>query len=647
VNNSLKWGVFLFFALTVASLLASCAGSKKDQYEGELYTPMAEESFVSKAKADWVSPDEEVRESWQQYQYALQAMEDEDWLLARHHLDLALKSLVAENYDSLYSPEARPEDSLYRRDMPHKIIAALDEVYPRILELGVDASSYSRYDFNDEGLEGLDEPPLDSTERVLIENFLDTLNLAQFSLPVEFNDRVMQEIIYMTHPAHEFMESSLSRMTAFDSMVFAKLDERKMPRDLIYLALVESGFKTKAYSRAKASGLWQFVPATGKHYGLEVDFWVDMRRNPDRATDAALDYLSKLHNDFGDWLLAMAAYNCGEGNVRRLLRDMSSAPDSLRDTTKALTYWDLQLPKETMHYVPRILAAMIIGHYPEHYDMFVEKRERPSFDTVSVAEFMPLDKVADALNLKPDDIRDLNLELSKWCTPPKNSEYVLRIPQGTRDSFLVAYSKMDKRAFSRWQNHKVKSGENLRLIARKYGVSVNAIKAANGMKTNRIRKGQTLLIPLPGGGAYSSSAKSSKSSTSNALDQEEPVITDEKNSAKKYRVVSGDNLGVISRKFGISISDLKIWNSLDDNNIKAGDYLYVTKPATLVSPKRESTPPFKNEESFINYTVKQGESLWDIAQNYKVTIQQIVEWNNKKTTKIKAGEVLKIRTDEP
>lgn len=641
MNFSLKRGIFLGAACAALFFLDACAGS------ADVYTPEAEESFVSKAMSDWVSPDAERRESWQQYQFALQAMEDEDWLVARHHLDLALKKLVEENYDSVYSPFARPEDSLYRRDMPKKIIAALDEVYPGILEMGEDASAYVRYEFEDAGLDNLDEPPLDSAERVEIESFLDTLNRAEFTLPVEFNDRVMREILYMTTRARDFTEASLSRKTAFDEMIYAKIDSMEMPRDLIYLALVESGYKIKAYSRAKAAGLWQFIPSTGKRYGLHQDFWMDMRRNPELSTTAALRYLQRLKNEFGDWLLAMAAYNCGEGCVRRRIRDVKN--DTLWDSTKTVTYWDLELPKETMHYVPRILAAMTIGHYPEHYGMTVEKRERMPFDTVTVVEFMPLDQVAKAAGVDTKTIQDLNLELSRWCTPPRESGYVLRIPEGSRDSFLVAYGKMDKKSFSRWQYHKVRTGENLGKISRMYGVSVRDIQSANHLKGTRIRQGQTLLIPLPASALSKAKTAPGKVSAKKS----------EKSFARRYKVRPGDNLSAIGRKFGVSVSNLQKWNGLaDGGNIKAGDYLYVADPGKA-SPKTAEALPAKSEAptkkvpaektpapgKFVSHTVAPGESLWDISRKYGVSIEEIVEWNRKKSTKVKAGEVLKIGTD--
>lgn len=609
--------------------------------------------------SDWVSPKAEERESWQQYQFALQAMEDEDWLVARHHLDLALKKFVEEAYDPVYSKDARPEDSLYRRDMPQKILAALDEVYPGILSMGEDAQAYVRYEFDDAGLENLDEVPLDSVEREEIENFLDTLDVNRFTVPIVFNERVMQEIQYMTTRARDFTEASLSRKTAFEEMIYAKIDSMEMPRDLIFLALVESGYKIKAYSRAKAAGLWQFIPSTGKRYGLYQDFWIDMRRNPELSTVAALRYLKRLNEEFGDWLLAMAAYNCGEGCVRKRIREAKE--DTLRDTTEAVSYWDLKLPRETMHYVPRILAAMTIGHYPEHYGMNVEKRERMPFDTVTVVEFMPLDQVAKAAGVELKDIQDLNLELSRWCTPPKESGYVLRIPEGTRDSFLVAYEKMDKKSFSRWQYHKVKSGENLGKIGRQYGVSVKDIQSANHLKNTRIRQGQTLLIPLPASAMKSSNKAKAQPARQNA---------EKSDGVRRYKVRPGDNLGAISRKFGVSVANLREWNGLDENgSIKAGESLYVSKPSAVKSaadsaqakpaqsvpeePKKESLPETKKEKSkartpatesgFVSHKVAPGESLWDISRQYDVTIEDIVRWNQKKSTKVKAGEVLKIK----
>ena len=459
----------ILVALLLILVLSGCASKPAEANASVEPVVVVQDSlsFSEQALKEKISDSLAIRPSWMYYQYALQAMDNQEWLLARHYLDESLRQFIAEKFDSTYRNVTEKEDSVYRATMPFRIVRALDEVYPNVAELGENAENFLRNEVSIEGIDALDESEADSAALQIIESFLDTLDVSQFSLPVVFNDRVLQEIYYMTNAARSFMSGSLNRKTAYDSLVYAQLDSAKMPRDLIYLALVESGFKLKAYSRAKASGMWQFIPETGKRYGLEVDYWVDMRRNPEMATMAALKYLKRLHNEFGDWLLAMAAYNCGEGRVHRLVREMQA--DTTRDSTVPVSYWDLELPKETMRYVPRILAAMVIGHYPEQYEMTVEKTYRPDFDTVTVFDSFPLEEVAKLLNVKEDTLRSLNMELVKWCTPPNKDSYLLRLPVGTRSAFVEGYDKMEKNNFSSWLHHKVRKGESLGIIARQYG----------------------------------------------------------------------------------------------------------------------------------------------------------------------------------
>lgn len=734
-------------------VLAGCAGNSQSAVSNVTnpnIEPQDSLSFSERAAKEKVSDSLAIRPSWTYYQYALQAMDNQEWLLAKHYLDESLRQLVSEKYDSTYRNVSDKEDSLYRTQMPLRIVNALDEVYPNVAALGENAENFMENDISIEGVDALDESKADSASLMVIESFLDTLDVSQFTLPVQFNERVLQEIFYMTNSARKFMAGSLNRKTAYDSLIYAQLDSAKMPRDLIFLALVESGFKLKAYSRAKASGMWQFIPETGKRYGLEVDYWVDMRRNPELATKAALKYLNRLHDEFGDWLLAMAAYNCGEGRVRRLVREMQQ--DSTRDSTLPITYWDLELPKETMRYVPRILAAMVIGHYPEQYEMTVEKTYRPDFDTVTVFDSFPLEEVAKLLKVSEDTLRTLNMELVKWCTPPNKDSYLLRLPVGMRAAFVEGYDKMEKNNFSSWHHHKVRRGESLGIIARQYGIKVSELQQANDMKGSRIRAGQSLLIPIK----VTPKPKSTKGK------KPERVRT--------YVAKEGDNLASVARMFGVSQESLRIWNSMDAAAfVKAGDTLLVSKPESaaksdesrhklasgqkyvvrdgdtyaavaaaydipvillmqanqgftrrlmvgdsLVIPeyakkaaakqnvrsakseksKNEKKKPAEKtsvyvvqsgdnlsviarkygttvskiqelndmgkstnisvgqklivdgtatEDGFKIHTVKKGEGLWDIARQYKVTIEEIVKWNNLNDTKIKVGEKLKIK----
>ena len=616
---------FFFGIVSLFVMLVSGCASKPDM------TPKVDsanssdtESFSERALKEKISDSLAIRPSWTYYQYALQAMDNQEWLLARHYLDESLRQLVSERFDSTYKNVSAAEDSAYRAKMPLRIVRALDEVYPNVAELGENAENFVRNEVSIEGVDALDESEADSASLQVIESFLDTLDVSQFSLPVRFNERVLQEIYYMTNSARAFMSGSLNRKTAYDSLIYAQLDAAKMPRDLIYLALVESGFKLKAYSRAKASGMWQFIPETGKRYGLEVDYWVDMRRNPELATMAALKYLNRLHDEFGDWLLAMAAYNCGEGRVRRLLREMQA--DSTRDTSVAVTYWDLELPKETMRYVPRILAAMVIGHYPEQYEMTVEQTYRPDFDTVTVFDSFPLEEVAKLLKVTEDTLRSLNMELVKWCTPPNKESYLLRLPVGTRTAFVDGYDKMEKNSFSSWHHHKVRKGENLGVIARQYGIKVSELQQANDMKSSRIRAGQTLLIPIK----VTPKPKSSKGKKPHKV--------------RTYIVQSGDDVASVARKFGISQDSVRAWNSLDVAAIvKTGDTLVVSKPEP--KPQVESDRPQKDRPKIskgAKYAVREGDTFADIAKSYGVPVVMLMQANQGFSRRLTVGDSLVI-----
>lgn len=584
------------------------------------------DSYTEQALKEKVSDAIASRPSWTYYQYALQAMENQEWLLARHYLDESLRQLVSEKYDSTYKNISFQEDSLYRATMPQRIVSALDEVYPNVAEMGESVENFVRNEVSIEGIDDLDENQADSAALQVIESFLDTVDLKQFSLPVEFNDRVMQEIYYMTNQARSFMSGSLNRKTAYDSLIYAQLDAAQMPRDLIYLSLVESGFKVKAYSRAKASGMWQFIPETGKRYGLEVDYWVDMRRNPEKATKAALKYLKRLHDEFGDWLLAMAAYNCGEGRVRRLVKEMKA--DSTRDSSLAVTYWELDLPKETMRYVPRILAAMVVGHFPEQYDMIVEPQRQPDFDTVTVFDSFPLEEVANLLKVKEDTLRSLNMELVKWCTPPNKDSYLLRLPVGTRAAFVDGYDKMEKNNFSSWHHHKVKRGENLGSIARMYGIKVSELQQANDMKNTRIRAGQSLLIPIR--------ITPKPKSASSARKKPEKVRT--------YVVQPGDNLASIARKFGTSQENLRAWNSMDAASfVNAGDTVFVSKPELKPTAAVATTPVERPKlAKGEKYVAKSGDTYAAIAKSYEVPVLLLLQANNGFKKRLAVGDSIVI-----
>ncbi|MCL2283776.1 MAG: LysM peptidoglycan-binding domain-containing protein [Fibromonadales bacterium] len=623
---------FLSLVWLLAFFLLACAKAPKGEavavnYEeqqialaSQFEAPEFPEPKGAAGKASWA----EVKEAMQSY--------EEDPLTAIYHFDLALGELYSEQrQDSL----GLPEDSMYYSTMPLQIVLYMESLYPRLMDLTHSEHAHSMlrdYEIF-ESLESFEEMPLDSAEIRTIESHFGEMDLSTFSLPIEINDRVMQEIHFLTVSVRSFTKASLSRKTAVDSMIYAKLKERGMPADLIYLALAESGFKFNAYSKAKAAGLWQFIPATGKRYGLPSDFWLDMRYNPESATDAALSYLSDLHKEFNDWYLAMAAYNCGEGRIRRLVREKRA-----EDPSAKVSYWDLELPKETMHYVPRIIAAAIIGHYPEHYSIEIEPQSRAPYDTVTVQDCIPLDKVGGAVGTSANAIRDLNPELVRWCTPPNLKKYTMKVPQGTREKFLQAYAKMDKTQLVRWQQYKVQKGDNLGSISRLFGIKVADIQAANNLKNTKLKNGQVLIIPMPAGSKLSSKSEAIVTKKdSKAVSSNNDNIG---NNVKTYVVRKGDNLGSISRRYGVSSQSLIAWNNLDGNKISIGQKLYLQEPSKKDVKKKEET--FAQNNRGTNYEIKSGDNLWDIARNHNVTVQQLLDWNPGLDKKIYPGMKIKV-----
>lgn len=299
----------------------------------------------------------------------------------------------------------------------------------------------------------------------------------------------------------------LERMGRYQPMISAKLQERGMPQDLIYLAMIESGFNPKAYSHAHASGLWQFIAETGERYGLDINRAVDERNDPERATDAALSYLQELHDQFGSWYLAAAAYNSGENRVARLMRQETG---SVRGTERSYyEIWD-RLPRETRDYVPLMVAAARIAKEPHKYGFNDVQSEAPlAYDLVTVEPAAPLAAVAKASGTTLSEIKRLNPQLRLGRTRNDRNSTV-RIPQGTREAFALNWptakrevvavaektkAKPRRTTSAKARRYRVRRGDNLSVIANRHGVSVRAIKRANGLRGDRIRAGTTLRIP--------------------------------------------------------------------------------------------------------------------------------------------------------
>ncbi|MDU9050303.1 MAG: transglycosylase SLT domain-containing protein [Candidatus Electrothrix sp. Rat3] len=344
----------------------------------------------------------------------------------------------------------------------------------------------------------------------------------------------------------------LKRSALYLPLIEKELKKAELPRSLAYLAMIESGFNTVAYSPAHASGLWQFIPATARHYGLRIDSWVDERRDPEKATQAAVLYLDALYKRFGDWQLAVAAYNAGEGKIQRGL-----------EQHKAKNFWELAakdyLPLETKRYVPKLIAAIIIAHDPERYGFQPVPEKSKQYDVVEVPPQTPLSAIAAAGNCSVKKICQLNNELLKNQIPPTKGTYSIKVPAGTSTRIAANLEQVradEKRKIS----HRLRKGETLSGIGKRYNISVDMIMRWNDIDdVRRIRAGRMLALYPKG-----------KSDIGSDTSEEEITVS-------YYKVRNGDSLWSIARKHQVSTKEIKRWNRLSDNLLQPGKKLVIKK----------------------------------------------------------------------
>jgi membrane-bound lytic murein transglycosylase D len=403
-------------------------------------------------------------------------------------------------------------------------------------------------------------------------------DLVVWDLPATRNESVDRWIEFLAGRNYERTRLWLERTGMYGPMIRGELRARGMPEDLLYLALIESGLSPRAYSKAAASGMWQFIAETGRRYGLEVTGEVDERRDPVKSTAAALAYLQELHDRFGSWYLAAAAYNTGENRVGRIMRETYGTERGTDDQ-----FWEIahRLPRETRDYVPLMLAAGHIGKEPERYGFHGLHYQEPlTFDQVWVPGAVDLSMVAEAAGVDETEIREFNLHLMRGRTPAGRG-WSVRLPAGSRVAFESVFPELYRTArLARTEpvrhagvgsmggaataasgpvrtvaaTHRVRQGETLSHIARRHGVSVAALRGANGnVDPRRLRPGQTLQVP-----AGSASARTAHAPA--------PRI---------HQVRRGENLTVIARRYGVTIRQIQAWNGLRGTRIQAGQRLRI------------------------------------------------------------------------
>lgn len=473
-------------------------------------------------------------------------------------------------------------------------------------------------------------------------------------IPYLMNADVEKEIRSFQGYEREFFISSYQRSGMYKDIIIPELRKAGVPEELFWLPLVESGFKASALSRARALGLWQFIPSTGYKFGLTRDEWVDERMDVLKSTHAAIAYLKELHAMFGDWLTVLAAYNCGEGRVLRVI--------SRQHINYFDRFWDLysQLPNETARYVPRFLATLHIIKNPAKYgfDLGVPNNSLANYEVVLVNKMMKLSDVASKLEVSEDVIHLLNAELRYKITPGR--EYALKIPRSSLQQFQLVYNDIpetDKPRFSYnrsdYIRHRVRSGETVSSIAKRYRVSSKAINACNPVvRKKKLRKGQIVRIPV-----YRAESAVVKQTASAGKKKSES------GGIQTYKVKKGDSLFTIAQRFNVSVSRIKEVNKLKGNAIQSGRVLKIPyDKAEALSEERSNSDKSsaKNAEKAIvgktmtakdaaelgvdKHIVTKGENLSAIARKYNMelaTLIQINQLNGEES--LTPGQVLSIK----
>lgn len=440
------------------------------------------------------------------------------------------------------------------------------------------------------------------------------------------NPRIEQQRLwFVSNPS--FVENASQRGSLYIHYIVERLEERKMPLELALLPVIESAYNPFAYSRSDAVGLWQFIPSTGRHFNLRQTSWYDGRRDITASTNAAMDYLGRLHEMFnGDWLLALAAYNAGEGTVSRAIE---------RNQKLGLPtdYWNLPLPQETRDYVPKLLALSQVVLAPEAYGVNLSPiANEPYFEVVELKQRMDLSRVAAMAEVDEDELYQLNPAFKKRITVDGPQQ--LLVPTEKAELLAANLSMMKPQDLVEWQEYKVRNGDSLHGIANRYHVTVNTLKEINGLSGNHLRVGQALSIPVEPG------AKPSQPLFQNLARAEERPSS----APRTYKVKNGDNLWQIAKQTRVDVADLKRWNRLSGNALKVGQSLALQAPGQSTAAKSTARMVASidkpGRDAVTYYKVKEGDSLYVIAKRFNVEMKHLQRWNPRSGHALKPGQTL-------
>ena len=451
-------------------------------------------------------------------------------------------------------------------------------------------------------------------------------------LPLMMTDQVAGYINYFSTRGRGVLENALTRGGRYREMIQGILKEEGVPQDLIYLAQAESGFHPLALSHAGARGMWQFMASRAKGYGLERDWWVDDRQDPEKSTRAAAHHLKDLYSEFGDWYLAMAAYNSGPGTVQNAVKRTGYAD-----------FWELYrrnvLPKETRNYVPIILAVTIMAKNPQQYGLGDVVPEKPvPYDTVRIDYPVDLRLVAECVDASASTLQDLNPSLLRFTTP-KSQEFDLHLPAGSKDRYLSAIAAIPPDMRVWWRYHSVVPGDTLASLARAYRTNRQAIAQANGIaEDEELTNESKLIIPVAAG---------------NHPLGEEPQNYSRR--ATAYRVRKGDTLQSVADNFGVPPAMVRRWNRLKGGSLGGRRVLYIhlpTTPSLAESSQTVSAKYHPNSKlhasqgsSVVRHKVQAGETLYSIAKSHNTTVAALKQSNGNLTT-LRPGMIVVIASSQ-
>jgi membrane-bound lytic murein transglycosylase D len=431
----------------------------------------------------------------------------------------------------------------------------------------------------------------------------------------------------------EYLYRTMTRAEPFIHYILDEAEKRGLPTELVLLPIVESAYQPFAYSHGRAAGIWQFIPSTGRHYGLEQNWWYDGRRDIYASTQAALQYLQKLNKQFdGDWTLALAAYNSGSGTVRRAIRKN-------KKKGKPTDFWHLDLPKETRAYVPKLMALKELVESPELYEIGLRCiPDAPGFVPVETETQIDLALAAELAELDVETLYTYNPAFNRWATSPDGPHRLL-LPYDNAEIFKANLAVYPDDQRVQWKRHKIKNGETLSHIAIKYDTTVRELRKVNNIKGNNIRAGKHLLIPV-------ASRDQASYTLSSAQRMKALQSANKKNKTRLNHIVqNGESFWTISRRYQVNMHSLAKWNGMAVRDpLRKGQKLVVwTNNTGSKTPTSNGKPPQTIQPVF--YTVRNGDSLSRIADRYRVSINDLHRWNRIKGKYLQPGQKLKLYVD--